>query len=171
MVRLIIGLVLAGIGLLGVFDAWLNPSAFQGSRAEPIIGFCAAFFLPGCVLAYFGRKARRREHRRPKTVLPEAKDSPAEALPPVFGMVVVIGKHDPASPFYSQAEAHLLEKISSAPNAKTIVMRVDTLPANRRAAVEPWVWMLQSRHRRERGRWQADFYDPLGLQFVVLYLE
>ncbi len=171
MFRFVLGLLLLVVGIAGVLDAWLNPSAFQGSPTGAIVGFCVVFVVPGSALAHFGWRSRRK--RRAAT--------PAAEGQATFGMVFVIGKYEPAVPvkvsIYEQAEARLLKKVSSVPryplssDAKITAIRADALPAEKREALEPYVWALQARHGRRGGRWQADFYHDLGLHFLVLYLE
>lgn len=81
------------------------------------------------------------------------------------------------SPLYEQARAMLLHQVAAgsprplAPDVEFIDVWVPSLPAEDRAALEPIVWALQSRFQRRGEAWQADFHDPMGQEFVLVYLE
>lgn len=58
MVRMIIGTAILALGVLGVLDALLNPTAFKGDATPAAWGFLLVFVIPGSLLFVFGWRAR-----------------------------------------------------------------------------------------------------------------
>lgn len=94
-----------------------------------------------------------------------------------YSKVVVVGAKTIDTPMFDQVEQKLLLTVAAnprfelAPGAEFVTESVQELPAETKAAVEGFIWSLQTRHERRGGAWQVDFFDPLGFSFMVCYLE
>lgn len=94
-----------------------------------------------------------------------------------FSKVVFVGEVETVSPLFEQAEARLVRTVMAAPryplagDVTALTEHAAELPAQTKEAVEPVVWALQKKHAAAGGAWQVDFYDPMGFEFMVVYLE
>lgn len=93
-----------------------------------------------------------------------------------YSMVIIVGEISD-TPLFHQAEDQLVRAVGSAPrhplaaDVEFVTERVAALPSAERTEVEPFVWVLQTRHGKRGGAWQVDFHDPMGFSFMVVYLE
>ena len=197
MARIVVGGLLLFIGIGGLLDVWLNPTAFKGPLPGQVAAFAIVFVLPGLAFVYFGRRARsRRAQPGPSTTgggVPAAGAAPAtvrEAAAPapralldrsespdtMYALVLVAGVPLADYPI-GQHESELVKKIAAAPpypllpDATITTLRGMTLPTFTRSAVEPFVWSLQARFNRRGGAWQAEYFEFPLARFLVLYLE
>jgi hypothetical protein len=95
-----------------------------------------------------------------------------------YRKVMIIGRTDDSiSGLFEQMQQKLLRTVVSSPHYPVTQDVIYTtglcseLPAEEKAAVEGFVWGLQNEQNMRGGAWQVDFYNTLGIPFIVVYLE
>ncbi|MBI4886843.1 MAG: hypothetical protein HY824_07105 [Acidobacteria bacterium] len=166
--------------VLGVGAAIGNIVFVPGPRLALALAIDAGFVVIGTWLW----TGRRRAPATASDSTGPATSATARALPvrteqeaaAGYGLVLVLCDESARSPLYEQAHHAILRHVAAtpgrplAPDARILDVWAPSLPRDDRATLEPVVWSLQQKFARRGGAWHADFHDPLGQPFVVVYL-